>query len=118
MYQYYHQKETSEQRFTMCIDVPTKEILLAFTRLEFSKDVEIPCAYTLVHDDDFYFKAIGRQICERRMKTQKFTLLCVEYIENYALLYLYNPELSITIRVHKNSDKPHFVHAELIAKEE
>lgn len=113
MFQYFHQMNEDDPRFTVCVDVPEKDILLNFTQLNFPKDIRIAYGLVMVNDKDFYCRKTGRDYSSNRMHSNKFTLVSIDFIENYALMYLYNPELTITIRVHKEGNKPHFIHADL-----
>lgn len=111
MTQYFHNQYPNPDIFTVAVDIPDKHALEALMFLHTQKDIFLGVGVSMVHPKDRYVKSIGRQLSSSRLELTKFTLLQVDFGNECVFLELYNPKVSITIKLHKYGLKPHLINA-------
>lgn len=92
--QYFHQmaaSDTCQGRFTVVVEVPTKEEITKITALTFYHDVKfgLKCGIALMNPKDkHYDKRIGRNIANSNITEQTFRLQRSQYFETETILTL------------------------------
>ena len=76
MVQYFHQKQLhpTKKRHTVCLDVPSKELLLKKIFIDNDFNIELSCGITYCSNEDNYVKKLGREISFSRLKPTLFKI--------------------------------------------
>lgn len=113
------------RKYTVAVDVPSKEKLLDMLQIGSNKIISLKTGYSLVNPKDNYNKKLGRDICNKRSKINDFQLTSVEFKENDNLDFIFEalyPETreenhcldEITISVSMKRSRPYLINARVI----
>lgn len=109
--QYYHNMQA---RYTIAMEVPTKEALTALMQPGTSKKLAIKIGRADCSKQDQYTRKVGASVAASRLQADIFELIAVNYTNDVVYMYLTNPFLeedmrTVVLRINPVAVKPHFI---------